>query len=77
MEIDIITFGKISEIIPNGIMSFAAVTDTDELKAILEQRYPQLSEIKYKLALNKTLIQRNKPVTDGVTIAIMPPFSGG
>ncbi|QXV65957.1 MoaD/ThiS family protein [Mucilaginibacter achroorhodeus] len=77
MEIDIITFGKISEIIPNGIMSFAAVTDTDELKAILEQRYPQLAGIKYKLALNKTLIQENKPVTDGVTVAIMPPFSGG
>ncbi|MBL4674784.1 MAG: MoaD/ThiS family protein [Mucilaginibacter sp.] len=77
MEIDIVTFGKITEIIPNGMMSFSGLTDTDQLKATLEQRYPELAGMKYKLALNKTLVQENKPVIEGAVIAIMPPFSGG
>lgn len=77
MEIEIITFGKITDLIPNGIMSFSGVTDTDQLKATLEQRYPQLSGIKYKLALNKTLVQNKMSLQEHAIIAIMPPFSGG
>lgn len=77
MEIQIISFGKISEFIPNQNIDIESINDTDGLKIHLEQLFPNLVGMKYKLALNKNLVQQNLEIRDQDTIAIMPPFSGG
>ena len=77
MKIDIIAFGKISEFIQNQEMDISNINNTDELKQYLEQSFPQLADMKYKLALNKDVVQTNLELTNKDTIAIMPPFSGG
>lgn len=77
MEIQIISFGKISEFINNQDIDVKGVSNTDELKLYLEQSFPDLVGMKYKLALNKNLVQKNIEIQDKDTIAIMPPFSGG
>ena len=77
MEIDIISFGKISEFLPAQKLELMEVRDTEALKTFLEKNYPALKELKYKLALNQELVQQNAELTDRCTIAIMPPFSGG
>jgi len=76
MEIEIISFGKISEFIGNQKMTIDCGT-TDELKTHLENIFPQLAGMKYKLALNKNLVQQNSEINNSDSIAIMPPFSGG
>ena len=77
MEIQIISFGKISEFINNQNIEVKDISNTDELKLYLEQSFPNLVGMKYKLALNKNLVQQNLEIHDKDTIAIMPPFSGG
>ena len=77
MKIDIIAFGKISEFIQNQEMDISNIDNTDELKQYLEQSFPQLVGIIYKLALNKDVVQTNLELANKDTIAIMPPFSGG
>ena len=77
MEIDIISFGKIAEFLPAQKLELRVVSDTDGLKNLLEQEYPGLRNMKYKLALNKQVVQQNMELRDHATIAIMPPFSGG
>lgn len=77
MQIELISFGKISEIISNQSVDVKGVTSTDELKAFLEKTFPELAVVKYKLALNKTLVQNNTNIKEQDVIAIMPPFSGG
>lgn len=77
MKIDIMAFGKISEFIQNQEMDISNINNTDELKQYLEQSFPQLADMKYKLALNKDVVQTNLELTNKDTIAIMPPFSGG
>lgn len=77
MQLEIITFGKITDFIQSGKIIVPDMADTGLLKKYLECAYPQLTKIKYKLAINKVSIQENIPLTDGATIAIMPPFSGG
>lgn len=77
MEIEIISFGKISEFIKHQKISINGISDTDELKAYLETTFPALSQIKYKLALNKNVIQNNTALSGNDMVAIMPPFSGG
>ncbi|WP_231424856.1 MULTISPECIES: MoaD/ThiS family protein [Pedobacter] len=76
MEIEIISFGKISEFINNQKLSID-VESTDDLKTHLEKIFPQLVGMKYKLALNKNIVQHNCAIKDNDSIAIMPPFSGG
>ena len=77
MKIQLISFGKISEVMHSQQLELEGISDTDQLKAYLESNFLKLSELKYKLALNKTLIQQNTPLNNGDSIAIMPPFSGG
>lgn len=77
MEIEIISFGKIAEFIGNQKIEIAGINNTDELKAHLEASFPSLRNMKYKLALNKHIVQRNSDISNNDTVAIMPPFSGG
>ncbi|MFC3559214.1 MoaD/ThiS family protein [Pedobacter jamesrossensis] len=77
MEIEIISFGKVSEFISNQKIDIQDIVNTDGLKLYLEKSFPSLTTMKYKLALNKNLVQDNTEIRDKDTIAIMPPFSGG
>jgi sulfur-carrier protein len=77
MEIEIISFGKIAEFIESQKIEIAGINNTDELKAHLEASFPSLKTMKYKLALNKHIVQHNSDISNNDTVAIMPPFSGG
>ena len=77
MKLEIISFGKISEFIHHQNIEVSNVTTTDELQNYLEQVYPQLIKMKYKLALNHNIVQANQILTNEDKVAIMPPFSGG
>ncbi|MCX2492418.1 MoaD/ThiS family protein [Pedobacter sp. PF22-3] len=77
MEIEIISFGQITEFINNQKIEVNGIADTNSFKQYLEDRFPALKGIKYKLALNKNIVQQNTEITNQATIAIMPPFSGG
>lgn len=77
MEIEIISFGKIAEFLKNQQLMLNGIEDSEQLKLYLEKLYPDLKGIKYKLAVNKTLIQQNTILKNKDEVAIMPPFSGG
>lgn len=77
MEIEIISFGKIAELISNQKIDIAEIADTDSLKVHLETLFPELKAVKYKFALNNNLIQANSAINHNDILAIMPPFSGG
>lgn len=77
MEIKLLSFGKIAEFITVKKLIIDDVSDTDGLKTHLEVRFPELGKMKYKLAVNKQIVQENMYLTDQATVAIMPPFSGG
>lgn len=77
MKIELISFGQVSELISNQTLEIEGIETTDELKEYLEKTYPDLAIMKYKLALNKNLVQQNSDIKNSDSIAIMPPFSGG
>lgn len=51
------------------------------LSAVIEElnaSFPGLLNVKYKVAVNKTLVSDiNMEVPDGAEVALLPPFSGG
>ena len=77
MEIEVISFGKIAELITIKKLILDTILDTDEFRKYLEETYPELKKLKYKLAVDKQIVQENRKLMDGSIVAIMPPFSGG
>lgn len=77
MEIEIVSFGKIAEFIKHQKIALDGISDTDGLKMYLERTFPEIVSMKYKLALNKNIVQKNSPIKNQDMVAIMPPFSGG
>lgn len=74
--IKIISFGQIAEIIGSSEIRMEA-SDTDDLKQKLGEKYPQLLEKKYVLAVNKNSISNTILLSKNDEVALLPPFSGG
>lgn len=53
------------------------VTDTEEVIQQMERRYPLLSRHLYMIAVDKKITTERTELTEGVTVALLPPFSGG
>jgi len=77
MEIKILAFGQIADIAGRNSWTMELVNDTDALKERLADLFPILKEMNYLLAVDKTIIQTNTPLSSEVTVALLPPYSGG
>lgn len=77
LKVQILLFGRLTELLGQQSLHLQDIPDTDALKAQLHNRYSGLQEINYQMAVNQEIIQGNTLLTDGMTVALMPPFSGG
>ena len=76
-ETTILTFGVITEITSKSSFVVGDVSTTEELRARLESSFPRLKTINYAMAVNKKIVNDSTTISDGATIALLPPFSGG
>lgn len=76
-QIEVLTFGAISDITGKKNFFMNHVDDTQALVKALEQKYPLLKTIQYAIAVDKEVIQENTVLNENATVAILPPFSGG
>jgi sulfur-carrier protein len=74
---EIILFGQLADIVGSATWETETLSDTDTLRHSMEQYFPGLSSIKYFIAVNKQVVQKNTLLNGDETIALMPPFSGG
>ncbi len=77
MEINILAFGQISEIVGKQSWKLSDVNTTDELRKKLTELFPALIEFRYSIAVNKNIFQNNTELKQDDTVALLPPFSGG
>jgi molybdopterin synthase sulfur carrier subunit len=77
VKVQILLFGRLTELLGQSHLQLEDVADTNALTARLQQRYPALEQLNYQIAVNQTVIQGNQSLSDGMTVALMPPFSGG
>lgn len=75
--IQIKAFGMVAEKIGAATLELENPGSTAALKDQLFSKYPELKNIKFGLALDKKMIQSDVEISDGVEIALLPPFSGG
>ena len=76
MNVTIIIFGQLTEITGSSL-ELEKVNDTDELISVLHRQFPALATVKYKIAVNKRLVNENTILSDNCEVALLPPFSGG
>lgn len=77
MQVNIISFGQIKEITGSSALTLHDMHDTDQVKQRLQEQYPALEKLPFILAVDKNIISGNTKLKGDVTIAVLPPFSGG
>jgi molybdopterin synthase sulfur carrier subunit len=70
-------FGQIVDVVESNSFETDDVADTNELIKNLQAKYPALKNLKYKVAVNRNIIQSNTALQQDMEIALLPPFSGG
>jgi len=76
MNLTIKAFGNLTEITGTAELEMEA-TGAASLQEALFQRFPQLRERKFAIAVNKQLITENREFQTHDIVALLPPFSGG
>ena len=76
MPISILIFGQLTDIAGTSL-SLKDIPDTDSLVKKLNELYPELSEKKYVIAVDKQVVTTNTILNDNNMVALLPPFSGG
>ena len=76
-EVTILVFGQLKEIVKEDKLTLNNFTDTHSLIAELNRQYPAFVKANHLVAVDKHTVTANTALTDGNTLALMPPFSGG
>jgi sulfur-carrier protein len=77
MQVQIILFGQLTDIVGNDKMLLQDVQDTDELVQSVNKLYPAMAGIKYIVAVDKQTILANTILNETSSVALLPAFSGG
>ena len=77
MQIRIMIFGQLTEIINSSTLTLEDIVDTNSLVDELKKLYPARAASKYIMAVNKQTVMANTVLKEDSTVALLPPFSGG
>jgi molybdopterin synthase sulfur carrier subunit len=77
MKINILAFGQIATVTGHSLVVEDSAEDTDTLKNVLSKEYPALKNLNFSIAVDKKIIHENVQLQDNITVALLPPFSGG
>lgn len=76
MAIEIVAFGKISEV-TGAALRAEGLDTTAALQHWLNTKYPALQQMRYCIAVNQQIVNNDIPLPEGAQVALLPPFSGG
>ncbi len=77
IQIKVLFFGQLLEVVGAKELILEGITDIDTLKAALHQQFPLLAQSKYIIAVDQEMISDNQKIENHNIVALMPPFSGG
>lgn len=77
MRIKILLFGQLKERLGADFIEVDGAVDSDMLMVKLKSEFPVLSEIFFRVAVDKDLISEKVVLSEKSEVALLPPFSGG
>lgn len=73
--IKLMSFGRLKEILGSDLELEAE--NSEELLIQLNEKFPQLKDLKLRIAVNQKIISENTELKNNDVVALMPPYSGG
>jgi len=73
---EVLLFGLIAEQAGTNRLMVEAYT-LNGLRTRLLERIPQLVKLSYAIAVDRTVVHGDMPLTGSEEIAVLPPFAGG
>jgi molybdopterin synthase sulfur carrier subunit len=77
MQVQVLFFGELAEIVGENSLFLDKHKNMHELKEFIIDSYPKLKNKSYQLALNNQICTENIELNDKDCIAFLPPFAGG
>lgn len=77
MRIKILLFGQLKERLGADFIEIEGVMDSDMLMVKLKSEFPVLSDLSFRLAVDKNLVSEKVVLSEKSEVALLPPFSGG
>jgi molybdopterin converting factor small subunit len=77
INIHVLAFGQIADIIGQSTFTYSTPNTLLALQTKIENDYPLLSKIAYRIAINKKIALENTELHEADELALLPPFSGG
>jgi molybdopterin converting factor small subunit len=77
MRIKILLFGQLKERLGADFIEIEAAMDSDMLIDKLKSEFPVLSDISFRVAVDKNLVSEKVVLSEKSEVALLPPFSGG
>jgi molybdopterin synthase sulfur carrier subunit len=74
---NVLLFGVLADIVKTQRIDIASVSTTDELIELMEEKYPEIKNYNYQIAVNQKQIEGNVVISENDEIALLPPFAGG
>jgi len=75
-QLNVLAFGAVAEITGDKF-TLMNIDSTGDLQQQLGIRFPDIKNISYAIAVDKTVVNTNTVLHNNATVAILPPFSGG
>jgi molybdopterin converting factor small subunit len=75
-QVKVLYFGAAQQVAGKASEDFTA-EDTASLCEQILERYPAMSRVTFRLALNRNLLKEESLLKENDIIAILPPFEGG
>jgi molybdopterin synthase sulfur carrier subunit len=73
---EVLLFGIIAEQAGTDRLALEA-NSLHGLRTTLVERIPQLAKLSYAIAVDRTVVHGDMPLTGSEEIAVLPPFAGG
>jgi molybdopterin converting factor small subunit len=77
MTIKLVSFGSLSEIIPEQNLTIEPTVTTAELVRRLYRIYPRLKKCRFVIAVNQEISTKPVKLKDADEVAFLAPFAGG
>lgn len=77
MRIKILFFSAAAEVSGTDYIHLEDFQTTDQVIAHLLEKFPSLSGMNCRFALNKVILNESNSLNEGDELAVLPPFSGG
>ena len=77
MQVKVMIFGVLSDVIGTNMLAIQDIENVSDMKNKLVSNYPNLKDYTYRMAVNQKMVNDNHRLLDNDTVAVMPPFAGG